>query len=112
MDRFIENLSIFCNFDGPRRVVLHSGPRGVAKMQNRAISRDVLQKAPNCMTSGAKRSLFLCSSPGVGTRFFEKVLQDASEAHNFCLWGAAAVSNGFLENACFGMRLSGFRWLF
>ena len=67
-------------------------------MQNRAISRDVLQKAPNCRTSRAKRLLFLWSSLSVGTRFFEKVLQDASETHNFSLWGAAAVSNGFLEN--------------
>ena len=69
-------------------------------MQNRAISREVLQKAPNCRTSRAKRLLFLRSSPSVGTRFFEKVLQDASETHNFSFWGAAAVSHGFLENLC------------
>ena len=98
MDRFIEHPSIFCNFDGPRRLVLHSGPRGVAKTENRIISREVSQKVPNCRTSRAKRLLFLGSSPSVGTRFFEKVLQDTSETHNFSLWGAAAVYNGFLEN--------------
>ena len=98
MRHFVENPSIFCSFDGPRRDVLHSGPRGVAKTGNRTISREVSQKASNCRTSRAKRLLFLGSSPSVGTRFFEKVLQDASETHNLSLWGAAAVPSGFLEN--------------
>ena len=45
MGHFVENRSIFCNLDGPRRAVLHSGPRGVAKTQNRAVSREVSQKS-------------------------------------------------------------------